>query len=380
MKRRKYLILLALLLALCWAAPGARAETGGQALEYAVVGNTSSLNLRQGPGYDAKVISSYPRGEWVEIVQSFGEWDLVRVARTGRTGYMVDSYLTRPGSYGEDTGVVVNQNARAFLNLREYPSYDADVLGIYYNGASCRILGEENGWYMVEIDGMLGYFKSEFVRRGSGGGGSFAYATASSGKTVNFRQGPSMHEKVLERVPLGQTVEVLLKGSQFWYVRYRGLDGFMASAYLKETSSPDGSVRPAPAPSGAYALVASAPGLNLREQPSAASRVIAVCGDGTRVEIQSPGLDWCRVKNSSGQTGFMMTRYLTVYGVPGTPIRQVSQGRTYVNFRSTPRILPDNVVAELSPGEEVTVLIPGDEWSKVLWQNQSGYMMTCFLN
>ena len=27
----------------------------------------------------------------------------------------------------------------------------------------------------------------------------------------------------------------------------------------------------------------------------------------------------------------------------------------------------------------VTVLIPGDEWSKVLWQDRAGYLMTCFL-
>jgi uncharacterized protein YgiM (DUF1202 family) len=37
------------------------------------------------------------------------------------------------------------------------------------------------------------------------------------------------------------------------------------------------------------------------------------------------------------------------------------------------------VLAELNAGEEVTVLIPGDEWSKVLWEDQTGYMMSCFL-
>ena len=75
----------------------------------------------------------------------------------------------------------------------------------------------------------------------------------------------------------------------------------------------------------------------------------------------------------------MMARYLTVYGVPGTPIRQITPKKNYVNFRSTPRIQEGNVVAELSGGEEVTVLIPGDEWSKVLWQDRAGYLMTCFL-
>ena len=383
MNERKTAIGLLILLIICFSCPGVRAEyyDTATAVEYAVIDNTSSLNLRQGPGYDSRVLASYTKGEWVEIQQSYGDWDLVRVVRTGRTGYMVDGYLTRPGLSGEDIGIVTNQNARAFLNLREYPSYDADVLGIYYNGATCRILAQESGWYMVEIDGMLGYFKEEYIRRTGGGSVSYAYAAASSGKTVNFRQGPSMNETVLAKVPLGQVVEVLLKGSQFWYVRYNGVDGFMASSFLRETSSPGGSVRPAPAPSpaAAYGVVASAPGLNLREQPSGSSRVLTVCSDGARVEILNPGLNWCKVRSSSGETGFMMTRYLTVYGVPGTPIKQVSNDRSYVNFRSTPRILPGNVLAELSPGEELTVLIPGDEWSKVLWEDQTGYIMTCFL-
>ena len=109
------------------------------------------------------------------------------------------------------------------------------------------------------------------------------------------------------------------------------------------------------------------------------ARVINVCNDGARVEILNPGLNWCRVRTSSGETGYMMTRYLTVYGVPGTPIKQVGNKRTFVNFRSTPRIASGNVLAELNAGEEVTVLIPGDEWSKVLWEDQTGYMMSCFL-
>ena len=102
MKGKKRIILLLVLLTLCLTCTGVRAEYGYMdvAAEYAVIDNTSSLNLRQGPGYDSRVVASYLKGEWVEIQQSYGEWDLVRVVRTGRTGYMVDGYLTRPGTYG----------------------------------------------------------------------------------------------------------------------------------------------------------------------------------------------------------------------------------------------------------------------------------------
>ncbi len=374
---------LALLLALL-ASPAARAgyydETGR---EFAVVDNTTSLNLRDGPGYDAKVIASYKQGEWVEIQAWYGTWDLVRVVRTGRTGYMVDSYLTAPGTGGEgsgDIGVVTNQSARAFLNLREYPSYDARVLGIYYNGAQCRIISAENGWYMVEIDGMLGYFKEEFVKRASSSGAgqvSYAYAAASSGKTVNLRSAPSMSAQVLTRVPLGQQVEVLLKGTQFWYVSWQGQWGFMASAYLKESGSVQ-PVTPSEPQTQGYATVDYPGGLNLRQQPSASSRVLTVCPMGARAEILKPGLQWCQVRYA-GTVGYMMTRYLTVYGVPGTPIRTVSNGSAFVNLRAAPNTQTGYVISQVPSGDEVTVQIPGDEWTLVSWEDQTGYMMTYFL-
>ena len=383
MRARKTILLLLIVLFGCICL-GASAEYSYPEKEFAVIDNAASVNLREGPGYHAKVLGSYPKGEWVEIQISYGEWDLVRIVRTGRTGYMVDSYLTRPQLTGDDViGIVANQSARAFLNLREYPSYDARVLGIYYNGATCRILSQQNGWYYVEIDGMLGYFRQEFIRRSGGTGISYAYAAASGGRSVNFRQGPSLKEKVLAKVPLGQTVEVLLKGKEFWYVRYQGLYGFMSSSYLKATASPAGPTPAPPAPvpvwTNAYALINSPSGLNLREQPSASSRVLTACANGSRVEILNPGLTWCKVRSASGETGYMMTRYLTVFGVPGTPILQIANSKTYVNLRSTPRIQAGNVLAELVVGEEVTVLIPGEEWTKVSWEDIPGYVMTCFL-
>ena len=357
--------------------PAGAAEYAPAEKEYAVIGHTSSLNLREGPGYNYSVKASYLEGEWVEVIRFLGEWDQVRVVRTGKTGYMMDAYLTLADGSDPDTGTVVNQSARAFLNLREYPSFDARVLGIYYNGAQCRIITAQNGWYMVEIDGLLGYFKEEFIRR-SGGTRSYAYAAASSGKTVNLRAGPSMNEQVLTRVPLGEQLEVYLKGSRFWMVSYRGLMGFMASSYLRDLPSPAEPQPAVPAQAG-YGIVTNAGGLNLRQQPSPSARIILAAANGTRVDILKPGLSWCRVRTASGQTGYMQTRYLTVYGVPGTPIGRVDNRGTYVNLRAAPSEQTGQVLAQVPAGQEVTILIPGDEWSQVAWQDLTGYMMTCFI-
>ncbi|MBQ8081203.1 MAG: SH3 domain-containing protein [Clostridia bacterium] len=378
MKKRTALMLLILLLA------GIKTAMA----DYAVVANTSSLNLRAGPGYDFEVLASASRGEWVNIMETYNGWDYVTVVSTGKVGYMVDSYLNRASSADGSTGIVKNQSAKAFLNLREYPSYSAKVLGIYYNGATCQVLGYDNGWYMVEIDSMIGYFRREYlVVNGSSSG---ATVIASNGKPVNLRSGPSTSFGALTQLTPGTKVSVLLKGNRFWEISANGFTGFMSSAYLSKSGGSSGGNSgggssgggAAPATNG-YVIVSNPNAsrkVNLRATPSTSAKVLAQYENGTRFEMIEGGLTWCKVYGkSSGRIGYMMTKYLTVYGVPGTPVKTVSNGNSYVNLRSAPSKSSGTVRARVNSGEQVTVLIPGDEWTQVQYGNTTGYMMSYFL-
>jgi len=348
--------------------------------EFAVVSNTSSLNLRSGAGYEHGVIATASRGEWVDIHQSFGDWDYVTVVRTGQTGYMVDSFLTRAAAgAGSGTGVVYNQKAGGFLNLRAYPSYSAQVLGIYYNGATCSILGYANGWYNVEIDGMIGFFRQEFLKVNQG---TQATVYSGNGRSVNVRSGPALTYKALGSLPSGSSVTVLTKGNGFWQISAGSTLGYMSSVFLSDTAPVPPSPDPTPHTDG-YVIVsnpAAGRKLNLRAQPSLTAKVLATYANGTRLEVIDGGQTWCRVYSaSSGLSGYVMTRYVTVYGVPGIPTKTVSNNGSYVNLRRTPAQARGNVLSRVSSGQTVTVLIPGDEWTQVRYDGQVGYMMTCFL-
>ena len=356
-----------LLIALCTAAEA----------EFATVSHTTSLNLRSGPGYEYPIISSVSNGEWVNIMGGNGGWDQVSVIRTGKTGYMVDTFLQRASSGGGGIGVVHNPAASGFLNLREYPSYSAAVLGIYYNGATCTILNTLSGWYMVEIEGQIGYFRQEFVQVS---GGAQARVTAANGKPVNLRSGPAMSYSSVGALEVGAQVTVLMKGKGFWQIDYQGTTGFMSSAFLKETSGGGGGGS-APLTNGYLIVTSPNQGkVNLRAQPSSSAKVLTQYGNGTRLEVIEGGLNWCKVYGkSSGLTGYIMTRFTTVYGLPGTPIKTVSNGKTYVNLRSLPGTASGRVLARVQSGEKVTVLVPGDEWTQVRYGTIEGYIMTHFL-
>ncbi len=343
--------------------------------EFAVVSDTSSLNLRAGPGYDYEVISTAARNEWVNIISSGAGWDYVTVIRNGKSGYMLDSYLRR-ASEGGSIGVVANPTATAFLNLREYPSLASKVLGIYYNSAVCRILSKETGWYHVEIDGLTGYFREEYLKVS---GGSTARVTASNGKPVKLRSGPSMNYPAMTSLPVGTAVTVLMKGNGFWQISDGKSMGYMSSAFLSESADPS---PPAPETAKGYLIVASpnAGKVNLRAQPSSTAKVLTQYDSGIRLEVLEGGLTWCKVYGkASGLTGYIMTRFTTVYGLPGTPVKTVSNGKSYVNLRASPNVVSGTILYKIPSGQKVTILIPGDEWSQVRYQGTDGYMMSCFL-
>ena len=120
--------------------------------------------------------------------------------------------------------------------------------------------------------------------------------------------------------------------------------------------------------------------LRLRQQPSTSAKVLCTYKNGIRLEIIEQGETWCKVYGkSSGNIGYVMTKFVTLHGVPSVPVKTVQNGNTYVNLRSAPSKVSGAVYEKLYSGNQVVVLSPGDEWTQVRYGNTVGYMMTAFL-
>ena len=161
----------------------------------------------------------------------------------------------------------------------------------------------------------------------------------------------------------------------------------MDPAFLTESSSGSGSAsggNTAQRPKTKGYVIVNNPRatqyLNLRAQPSTSAKVIAQYQNGIRLEVIEQGETWCKVYGkASGNIGYVMTKYVTVHGLPGTPVKTVSNGNTYVNLRSAPSKTTGAVYQKVYSGSQVTVLTPGEEWTQVRYGNTVGYMMTAFL-
>lgn len=351
--------------------------------DFAVIYGTARLNLRKAPSASGTWLGAYAAGTWIQISDAPGNWYAV-VAPDGKTGYMSRNYLTQGITNYTTVATVNNPKSTQFLNLREEASYSAQVLGIYYNGVPAPVLYSTNGWYFVSVDGVQGFFRGEYLTLNAMvGSDDIATIVTPNNTGLNLREGPGMQYRIVRQFKGGRYVMVLNRGDGWWKVSIDGYVGYMDTDFLQEgilsggTGSGGGSKTP-------YAEVKnpkSSQTLALRESTDLNSKVLGQYKNGTRLTVLARGSEWSLVTvDSTGKTGYMVSQYLTFYNFPATPTMTVKNPNgSYVNLRSCASLTGTKVLAHMSSGATVEVLIPGDDWVKVRYGAMVGYAVAGFL-
>ena len=365
---------------------------------YVYVVNTSWLNIRSGPGLGYDVLGQALRDELVQILSYEGgsTWVSARIVSSGIVGFMDSTYLSStPGGSLPPAptlapvtpmisppinmrAVVKNPVPTQFLNLRQYASYSAPVLGIYYNGTQMTVLNETDGWYYVQMDsGLRGYFRREYISfdlESTDPGTPTIIDTmviTSSGGRVNVRQGPGYQYTVIASYYPGKTVYVYSKSGTFWQVSVDAIIGYIDRSFLKPADGGSGG--------SGNATIKGSGKLNLRAEPNTSARVISQYEPGTSVKVTAQGLEWCAVTiPSTGAKGYFMTKYLRLTGLPEIPTKIVKNNGSYVNLRGAAS-MSASIITKVPHNSVVTILIPGASWSRVKFGTVSGFMMTAFL-
>ena len=360
--------------------------------QFAVVYNTDSLNLRAGPNTESERLGSYTRGTWIETYDASGNWYSVK-GPDGKTGYMSANFLSFGITGTEWVGYVKNPQSSQFTNLRSSASYGASVLGIYYDNTPMIILGENGGWYGVNIAGTLGYMRNEFVQtRTMAGSTDIATIVTPNNTGLNLREGPGKGYNSQRQFKGGRYVMVLNRGNGWWRVAIDGYIGYMSTDFLKNgmlnvapPSGGGGGTGTTPPSSGGGSALVKNPGsqqlLNLREEPNSTARVLGQYKNGTQLTIHKQGSEWCYVTvDKVSKSGWMMTRYIDLLRLPAIPYLKVDHPqKTFVNLRRSPTMGESNVLVRIPHGAMVEVLIPGGDWAKVKYDGYTGYAVTSFL-
>ncbi len=145
--------------------------------------NTSSLRLRAEANTSSAVLATAPKNDCVVIISKSGDWYKVNYNLT--EGYMHSSYLDAATRENAELGN--GKVTGSSVNLRSGPSTSHSVSAVASKGASCYIIGLNEGWYKVIYNGTICYIRSDYLELTE-----YPYENqASSNSPKYFRRGAS---------------------------------------------------------------------------------------------------------------------------------------------------------------------------------------------
>lgn len=243
--------------------PTVNPDPGGAVLMYVRTGNSGKLHLRAYPSQSAQSLGLFPNGTPVYARNLGNGWAEASVY--GLRGYMMMQYLVSyapaptaaPTAAPAPTGQPLNQlrvvhtGNTGKLYLREGMNTDSAVLGKFENGTLVTVLYDLGSWSYVKVGGLFGYMMNCYLALPtqtvittpsptpvpSGGFivGTNAVVRNENSAFVYLRSSKSSDstQNVLAQVPNGANVTVLEKGAFWSRIVYNGIEGYMASRYLK---------------------------------------------------------------------------------------------------------------------------------------------------
>lgn len=227
----------------------------------------------------------------------------------------------------QTTGVVKGDN----VNVRSAASTGSDVVTKYNDGQTLDITGIENGFYIIDVDGKSLYITTEFAEilktTGKVNGNGVNIREYPSTDAESIGQATIGCEFTILGTS-GDWLKVDYFGQE-GYVNKEFIDSEFTDkvkklevAVPKETSSEN---------EEAYAVVNADTGLRLRSEPSTESEIIAVIPNGMAVDVVDGNADeWIKV-NYNGNTAFLHKEFITI-GYGEKPIRSNELGNQIIEY------------------------------------------------
>lgn len=140
------------------------------------------------------------------------------------------------GAGVEESNLVI-ADVTNYVNIRNIPSEEGEILGKLYDDSVGRIHGEENGWYYIQSGSVVGYVKAEFVLTGEQAeqrarevGTRLAEVTTT---TLKVRKEPTTDSIVLGLVPGGDVLGVLEEVEGWIKVDVEDGPGYISTEYAR---------------------------------------------------------------------------------------------------------------------------------------------------
>lgn len=300
----------------------------------AVATESSDLNIRSGPGVEYDVIGKAPHLSDVAVIEyTSSEWTKIYCPGSGVIGYCNNAYLYE--DKGPDEPYIIGWRTVATessaLNIRSGPGVEYDIIGKAPHLSDVGVIEYTNSeWTKIYCpeSGVIGYCNNTFLYDDKGPDDDepdnivpesktvkFCSRVATQSSNLNIRIGPSTDYDIAIKAPKDATVEVLDDSSDWWYIRYNGVEGFASSAYLAsiETVTPVNDI------TIIRDMIVNTleSNLNLRSGPSTGYEIIGKLPKGAEVGLIEESNGWAKVKYGDS-IGWCSSNYLINKAVPET--------------------------------------------------------------
>lgn len=394
-----------------------------------VVSDGGAVNIRDGKGTKAKVITQIKPGEKLQILDTTDEeWYKIDLGNK-KVGYISGDYIdletdstsadNADATETVDEVVIVTGNV---VNIREGKGTDTNTIGKARKGDKLNALEVSGEWYKVELsNGKVGYIHKDYLKTADAKidsaketdkkTGAEAEKVTNNKETIgivvtksgnlNVRASSAKDAEVVGQVKKGDQVRLLKKTGDWYQIELAdGTVGYVNHGYIKvgaaktvdagkdtktPTKTPTNSETSADSASpllGEGTVTTKTAALNIRANKTTNSKVIGTVAKGDKVTVLEKAGDWYKVELADGSTGYASRQFIKVtksdsasakklMRVGSSSVVKSMTGEGIVITKSAPlNIRGDKkddaeVVAKASKGAKVQVLEKTGKWYKV---------------
>ncbi len=227
------------------------------------------LNMRNGASTSYRIIAKINNGTEVEVISESNGWSKVKY--DGRIGYVSSEFLqdinnnedkenetlqTQPQANEEENTQkiipdVVN-DAKSYktkivkatsLNVRSGASTSHGIIGSLKQNEVVEVISESNGWSKIKFKGKEAYVSSAYLKNNDEVikpevkpevKPETSKTKIVKATSLNVRSGASTSHGIIGSLKQNEVVEVISESNGWSKIKFKGLDGYASSKYLKD--------------------------------------------------------------------------------------------------------------------------------------------------